>query len=141
VIILDTNVVSEMMEVERSDRVESWLNKTDPTSLWLTSILVYEIRGGLNAMDEGRRKRRLVSAFDALVELGFGDRVAAFDHQAALEAARIGAEREKRGRPVDIKDTLIAGIAVSRGADIATRNVKHFNDLPVGVINPWDAAA
>jgi predicted nucleic acid-binding protein len=141
VIILDTNVIAEMMEVNRNDQVESWLNQADTTSLWLTSILIFEIKGGLNTMDEGRRKRRLLAAFDALLDVDFHERVAAFDQTAAIEAARIGAERERRGRPIDIKDTLIAGIVVSRGAAIATRNVRHFADLSVEVINPWDAPA
>ena len=136
-IILDTNVVSEMMEVERNEHVESWLNGIDPKSLWLTAILIFEIKGGLDTMDNGRRKRRLIAAFDALLQIDFQDRIFPFDHQAALEAARIGAAREKKGRPIDIKDTLIAGIAVSRSAAIATRNVRHFADLPVQVVNPW----
>jgi toxin FitB len=138
-IVLDTNVVSEMMEVEGNDDVVAWLNRADPTSLWLTAILIFEVKGGLDTMEEGRRKRRLLAAFDSLLQIDFQDRVFPFDQEAAIEAARIGAERQRRGRPIDIKDTLIAGIAVSRGAAIATRNVRHFDDLPVQVINPWEA--
>jgi predicted nucleic acid-binding protein len=140
-IILDTNVVSEMMEATREDQVELWLNRTNPLSLWLTAILVFEIKGGLDLMDDGRRKRRLLAAFETLLDIEFQDRVFPFDGAAALEAARIGVERRRRGRPIDIKDTLIAGIAVSRGAAIATRNVRHFDDLSVEIINPWDAPA
>jgi predicted nucleic acid-binding protein len=139
VIILDTNVISEMMEMERDDHVESWLNHIDPASLWLTAILVHEVKGGLDSMDEGRRKRRLLAAFDSLVQVNFGNRVAAFDHAAAIAAARIGAERDGRGRPVGANDTMITGIAVAQGAAIATRNVRHFDDLSVKLINPWDA--
>lgn len=138
-IVLDTNVVSEMMEVEPAPQVEAWLDQTAENALWLNAILIFEIKGGLDKMDAGRRKRRLLAAFDALLQVDFRERVLPFDREAAMEVARIGAERDKRGRPIDLKDTLIAGIAVSRGAAIATRNVRHFDDLSVEVINPWDA--
>jgi predicted nucleic acid-binding protein len=141
VILLDSNVVSELMELEPASPVLAWFNRAEEDSLWLSAILIFEIGGGLIKKDEGRRKKRLLAAFDALLQIDFRDRVLPFDHQSATEATRIGAEREKRGRPIDIRDTMIAGIAVSRGAAIATRNVRHFDDLPVEVINPWDASA
>ena len=140
-IILDTNVVSELMEVEPAAEVEAWLDRTDESALWLTTILVFEIKGGLDKMDDGRRKRRVLAALDALLQIDFRERVLPFDLDAAMEAARLDAERERRGRPIDVRDTLIAGIAISRGAAIATRNVRHFADLPIDVINPWDAQA
>ena len=140
-IILDTNVVSELMEVEPAAEVEAWFDRTDESALWLTTILVFEIKGGLDRMDDGRRKRRLLAALDALLQIDFRERVLPFDLDAAMEAARLDAERERRGRPIDVRDTLIAGIAISRGAAIATRNVRHFADLPIDVINPWDAPA
>ena len=140
-IILDTNVVSELMEVEPAAEVEAWLDRTDESALWLTTILVFEIKGGLDRMDDGRRKRRLLAALDALLQIDFRERVLPFDLDAAMEAARLDAERERRGRPIDIRDTLIAGIAISRGAAIATRNVRHFADLPIEVINPWGTPA
>ena len=140
-IILDTNVVSELMEVEPAAEVEAWLDRTDESALWLTTILVFEIKGGLDRMDDGKRKRRLLAALDALLQIDFRERVLPFDLDAAMEAARLDAERERRGRPIDVRDTLIAGIAISRGAAIATRNVRHFADLPIDLINPWDAQA
>ena len=138
-IILDTNVVSELMEVEPAAEVEAWFDRTDESALWLTTILVFEIKGGLDRMDDSRRKRRLLAALDALLQIDFRERVLPFDLDAAMEAARLDAERERRGRPIDIRDTLIAGIAISRGAAVATRNIRHFADLPIDVINPWDA--
>ena len=140
-IILDTNVVSELMEVEPAAEVEAWLDRTEESALWLTAILVFEIKGGLDRMDDGRRKRRLLAALDALLQIDFRERVLPFDLDAAMEAARLDAERERRGRPIDVRDTLIAGIAISRGAAIATRNVRHFADLPIEVINPWGTSA
>jgi predicted nucleic acid-binding protein len=126
------------MDLHCDSRVETWLNSLDRASVWLTAVLVFEVKGGIDYMVEGRRKQRLLRAFDGFLEMGFQDRVLSFDQAAALAAARIGAERKRRGRPVDIKDTLMAGIAVSRDAVIATRNVRHFEDLPVDVINPWE---
>ena len=140
-IVLDTNVVSEMMEVAPAPQVTAWLDRTEERDLWLNAILVFEIKGGLDKMDDGRRKRKLEAAFDALLHVDFRERVLALDLDAALEAAKIGAERDRSGRPIDLKDTLIAGIAVSRGAAIATRNVRHFEDLAVDVINPWEEPA
>ena len=140
-IVLDANVVSEMMEVEPDAQVSAWLDRADESSLWLTAILIFEIKGGLDYMVEGRRRQRLITAFNSILRMGFEDRVLPFDREAAVAAGSIEAERKSRGRPIDIKDTLIAGIAVSRGAAIATRNVRHFEDLPVEVIDPWAAAA
>jgi predicted nucleic acid-binding protein len=136
-IVLDTNVVSEMMEAQPAAEVAAWLNEVDKDSLWLNAVLVFEIKGGFDAMDDGRRKKRFLAALDALVEVVFRERVLPLDLAAASAAARIDAERKRVGRPVEVKDTLMAGIAVSRGAAIATRNVRHFADLPVPVIKPW----
>jgi predicted nucleic acid-binding protein len=141
VIIVDTNVASEMMAEQPSPQVIAWLDRTDPEELWLSAITVFEIRGGIDAKPKGRRQRALVAAFDRLLKDDFQSRVLSFDLAAALHAAQIDAERERRGCPAGLADTQIAGIAASRGAAIATRNVRHFNDLSVDVINPWDAPA
>ncbi len=82
-----------------------------------------------------------MAAFDALVTGDFNNRVLPFDLPAAIHAAQIDVDRERRGRPTGFAGTKIAGIAASRGAAIATRNVRHFDDLSVEVINPWDAPA
>lgn len=75
--------------------------------------------------------------FDELVQLDLANRIAVFDARAAEQAAQLAAERKARGRPVDIRDTFIAGIAIAHGATLATRNAKHFADLPTPVVNPW----
>ena len=138
-IILDTNVASELMADEPSRQVIAWLDRTDSEQLWTTAITVFEIKGGIDARPKGRRKTALLAAFDQLLIRDFQNRVLSFDLPAALHAAQIDVDRQRRGRPAGFADTQIAGIAVSRGAAIATRNVRHFDDLAVPVINPWDA--
>ncbi len=138
-IILDTNVASELMAEEPSRQVIAWLDRADSEQLWTTAITVFEIKGGIDAKPKGRRKTALLAAFDQLLIRDFQNRVLSFDLPAALHAAQIDVDRQRRGRPAGFADTQIAGIAVSRGAAIATRNVRHFDDLAVPVINPWDA--
>ena len=136
-IILDTNVISAVMQRRPPSSVLAWLDVQAPEAIWITSITLFEARFGLVAMDDGRRKSGLQEAFEVLVEQDLEHRVAVFDASAADRAAGLAAERKQKGRPVDIRDTFIAGIALARGASIATRNVRHFDDLAVPVINPW----
>lgn len=117
--------------------VVRWLDGQNPNRLWTTSITVFEIRFGLHKRADGRKTRGLNAAFDALISEDLGGRVAPVDRAAAEAAGLLAAEREGVGRPVDIRDTIIAGIAIARNAMIATRNVKHFADLMERVINPW----
>jgi predicted nucleic acid-binding protein len=135
-IVVDSNVASEMMAEQPEPRVIAWLDSIEPERLWLNAITVFEIKRGIDDLDAGRRMRALLSAFDTLVIGDFDNRVLPFDLPAAIDI-----DREHRGRPVGFADTQIAGIAVSRGAAIATRNVRHFDDLLVEIINPWDAPA
>ncbi len=90
-------------------------------------------------MRERRKRQALEAAFDRLLEDDLGNRVLDFDSAAAEEAAHLAAGRQKAGRPIDMRDTRIAGIALARRAALATRNVKHFQDLSVSVVNPWKA--
>ena len=138
-IIVDTNVASELMADQPSPKVIAWLDRTDPNQLWTTAITVFEIKAGIDRKPKGRRQKAMLAAFDELLIHDFQNRVLPFDLSAALHAAQIEADRRRRGRPAGFGDTEIAGIAASRGAAIATRNVRHFDDLAVEVINPWDA--
>jgi predicted nucleic acid-binding protein len=126
------------MANQPSREVIVWLDQTRPERLWMTAITVFEIKGGIDAKPKGRRRRALLAAFDQLLIHDLQNRVLPFDLSAALYAAQIDADRQRRGRPAGFADTQIAGIAVSHGAAIATRNVRHFQDLSVQVINPWD---
>ena len=136
-IILDTNVLSAVMASEA--RVIFWLDRQSPSSIWTTSVTVFEIRSGLMAMPAGRRRAEREVAFDNIVELDLEGRVLSFDRAAAEEAARLTAERRRVGRPGESRDTMIAGIALAQRATVATRNVRHFDDLSVPLLDPWSA--
>jgi predicted nucleic acid-binding protein len=138
-IILDTNVVSALMRPEDNRAVVSWLDRQAPVSIWTTTITVLEIRFGLLTMADGRRRKAFERAFAGLIHEDLEGRVAAFDIAAAEAAAVLAAERQRKGRPIDVRDTQIAGIALARRAAIATRNVKHFEDSLVPIIDPWMA--
>jgi toxin FitB len=129
------------MRAEPETRVVDWLNLQPAQSIWITSITLFEIHLGLALLAKGRRRQALEAAFDSLLEEDLGNRVLDFDSAAATEAARLAAERQKEGRPVDMRDTQIAGIALARRAALATRNVNHFQGLRVPVVNPWEAAS
>lgn len=136
-IILDTNVLSALMQRIPDSAVVAWLDVQAPDDVWISSITLYEARYGLALLDDGQRKVML-QQLDTLLRDDLDHRVATLDVRAADRAARLAAERKRRGRPVDIRDTFIGGIAIANGAILATRNIKHFEDLPTPVINPWD---
>jgi predicted nucleic acid-binding protein len=140
VILLDTNVVSALMQELPDARVVTWLNRQPTDTVWTTSITVFEVEVGLALMSEGRRRRRMTEAFRLVLRDDLGGRVAMLDHAAASAAARLSAHRSRVGRPVDVPDTLIAGIALARHAGIVTRNVSHFHGAGIPVIDPWHAA-
>lgn len=139
-IILDTNVLSALMRNEPDQPVLRWLDLQAAQSVWITSITLFESRIRLALLPAGRRRQTLEAAFDRLLEEDLESRVLPFDTPAALQAASLAAARQQAGRPVDIRDTQIAGIAQARRATLATRNVRHFEGLSVPVVNPWDRA-
>ena len=135
-IILDTNVLSALM-LQTPDRgVVAWLDKQSRTSVWTTSITVLEIRFGLQIMAAGKRRSALIHAFEILLEK-IGNRVVPFDVAAAQQSADLMASRHKKGRPGDLRDTMIAGIVLAQHATLATRNTTHFEDISAHLINPW----
>jgi len=139
VILLDTNVLSALMRHEPEQTVIRWLDALPPESVWTTSITVFEVRLGLEILARGRRRRRLEEAFSKALEEDFENRVVVFDRPAAEAAGRIAAERRRAGRPVEIRDVQIAGIATARKAKLATRNLRHFEGLGLDLIDPWSA--
>jgi predicted nucleic acid-binding protein len=138
-ILLDTNILSALIKFEPERLVVNWLDRQPAESVWTTSITVFESRFGLALLPRGRRRSALETAFERLIEDDLEDRVLAFDAAAAGKAATLAAEQRQAGGTVDLRDTQIAGIALSRRATIATRNVRHFDNLSVPVINPWDS--
>lgn len=137
-ILLDTNVVSALMLQRPDETVIRWLNLQPRTSVWTTSINVFETRTGLLAMPEGRRKAALIAVYERVLSDVIQGRIVHFDEAAAQKAAELAAERNRRGRPVEQRDTMIAGIVLASNAKLATRNVRHFADIATSVVNPWE---
>ena len=138
-IVLDTNVVSALMQREPEQRVVAWLDDQPSESVWTTVITVFEIRFGLELLADGRRRRRLEVAFAAALDEDFAGRVLPFDQNAADAAGSIAAHQRKHGQTVEIRDVQIAGIVGTRKATLATRNLRHFEGLGLKLIDPWTA--
>jgi len=139
-IILDTNVLSAVMQKQPDTTIVSWLDGQPTESIWLTTITVFEVRFGIELLAPGRRRRRLEAAFEISLVEELGGRVLAFDQPAAEAAARIAAELRSSGRPPEIRDVAIAGIAAARSATLATGNIRHFENLGIPLIDPWGEA-
>jgi toxin FitB len=138
-ILLDTNVLSALMRQAPDIEVIQWLDRQPRHSVWTTSITVFEIRFGLQVMAAGKQRTRLMSAFERLLNEMLQQRITHFDSAAAGHAADLMAARQQQGRPDELRDTMIAGIVLASRASLATRNVKHFQDISSSVINPWEA--
>lgn len=136
-ILLDTNVLSAVMRREPDPAVVAWLDGLPAESVWTTAITVFEVRLGLEVLAAGRRRRDLEEAFTKALEEDFEGRVVPFDQAAAHAAGRIAAERRRAGRPVEVRDVQIAGIATARKATLATRNLRHFEGLGLALVDPW----
>jgi predicted nucleic acid-binding protein len=136
-IVLDTNVLSALMRASPEPKVVMWLDEQPMESVWITSVTLFEIHLGLALLPRGKRRRALETAWARLLSEDLEGRVADFDSDAASAAAALAAKRQKAGRPADLRDTQIAGIALARRATLATRNARHFSDLDVLVVDPW----
>lgn len=137
-IILDTNVISELQKPAPSESVIAWLNAQDPTNLYLTSVTVGELMYGVFSMPRGAKFERLSGEVSALVEQDFKDRIIPYDGTAAYYfGMRVGNARRK-GKTIGLADGQIASIAIANNlAPVATRDSKPFEMLDVDVIDPW----
>ncbi|MBI1394985.1 MAG: PIN domain-containing protein [Betaproteobacteria bacterium] len=136
-IVLDTNVLSALMRPRPDAAVVEWLDDQPTDSIWITTVTLFETRLGLKILPAGKRRSALEAAFERLLVEDLENRILDFDARAATEAAALAALRRQAGLPVDVRDTMIAGIALSRRAAVATRNTRHFSDLDIPVIDPW----
>lgn len=136
-IILDTNVVSALMRETSDPSVVAWLDRQPRTSIWTTSITVFEVWYGLQIMSAGKKRSQLTAAFKIFLDK-IGRQIAPFDGPAAEHAGDLMAVRHKKGRPGDLRDSMIAGIVIANNATLATGNTTHFEDLHVTLINPWN---
>lgn len=139
-IILASNVLSELMRPRPETRVIAWLDRQPQPSIWTTSVTVFEIRFGLRVMPEGRRRAIYTQGFESLLA-EIDHRIAPFDVEAAHEASSLMASRKLKGRPRELRDTMIAGIVLARHATLATRNVRDFDDVSAVVVDPWSSSA
>jgi predicted nucleic acid-binding protein len=137
VILLDTNVVSGLMQRKPDEALITWLDEQPAESIWTTSVTVFEVRTGLELLAPGRRRRELEQAFAGLLADELEGRVQSFDQAAAEAAGDIAGSRRRAGRTLEIRDVQIAGIATARKATLATRNVRHLGGLGIDVVNPW----
>ena len=136
-IILDTNVLSALMQLRPERRVVEWLDMQPRTSIWVTAVSIFEVRFGLQTMPEGRRRSALMGLFDEILSAKIAKRIAPFDAGAVEQTARLMSIRKQSGRLGEFRDAMIGGIALGSHAQLATRNTKHFDDLAIQLINPW----
>jgi predicted nucleic acid-binding protein len=137
VIVLDTNVVSELMRPSPAPAVARWLAAQASGAVFLSAITEAELRYGIALLPDGKRRTALAGAVEAMVQEDFRGRVLAFDSAAAAAYAEIAAGRRQLGRPISQADAQIAAIAKSRGARLATRNTADFAECGIEVIDPW----
>lgn len=137
-ILLDTNVISELMRAEPAQAVLDWFDQHDAADLFISAVTEAELRAGVAYLPEGQRRDRLQMAVDAMIEQDFQGRIVPFDTIAARPYAIIAAQRRAAGHPIAEADCQIAAIASAADALLATRNVKDFEGCGVRVINPWN---
>ena len=137
-IVLDTNVVSELMKSAPDAAVARWIADHQATSLYTTSITQAEVLHGILLLPVGKRRTALEAAAEAMFDRDFGGRVLPFGGDAARAYAQIAAQRRRSGRPISNFDAQIAAITRTARAAVATRNVGDYDDCGIKVLNPWD---
>ena len=135
--ILDTNVVSELMRPHPAPRVVGWISEQPVTQLFTTTVNEAEIYYGVELLQDGKRRRALLAAAESLFSNDFAARILSFDSDAARAFARIVAGRRRAGRPIGLADGEIAAIASAQNAVLVTRDVADFGECGIEVINPW----
>ena len=136
-IVLDTNVLSELMRPTPSESVHRWLAQATTETLVTTVITAAEIEYGIARLPDGGRRADLADRFEALIGPDFGFTVLPFDEPAARLAGHLRLQREAQGLSAQFADMIIAGIAAQIGAAVATRNKGDFSNIGVEIINPW----
>jgi predicted nucleic acid-binding protein len=140
-IILDTNVLSELLRPAPARQVERWLSAQDGAKVYFTTIGEAELRHGVAILPAGKRRTALVTAIEGLLEEDFRDRILPFDRAAARAYATIAAARRATGRPIGQFDCQIAAIARARDAAVATRNTDDYEGCGIELIDPWTFSA
>ena len=139
-IVLDTNVLSEMMKLSPNPSVIDWLNRQETATLYLSTTTLAEIGYGLHIMPDGKRRRSLEDRFEEFIAEGFDQRILGFDQVAARLYAEVMGHRKALGRPMSILDGQIASIARANRFAVATRSVGDFEECGLSLINPFEDA-
>jgi predicted nucleic acid-binding protein len=139
-IILDTNVLSELMRPKPSPLVVTWAAKQPATELFTTSITEAKIFYGIQLLTKGKRREGLLAAAEAMFAEDFKGRIFGFESDAARVFSTIAAHRRALGRPISHADAQIAAIAQVRGAKLATRNVTDFENCDLAIVDPWNGS-
>ena len=137
-IVLDTNVVSELMRNLPNERVANWVDQHPASDVFLTAVTAAELQYGVERLPDGRRKSVLMVKVAELLADDFHGQILPFGSMAAAYYAEISAARERGGHPISMADAQIAAICRHHKADLATRNTKDFVDTGIRVLNPWD---
>ncbi len=137
-ILLDTNVISELVRPTPDSAVLAYLRTLAPETVFTAAVCEAEIRYGLARMPTGQRRDQLIVRIEALFASGFEDQVVPFDSACAALYGEIRASREAVGKPIEVEDAMIAATARAHGAALVTRNVSDFVDCDTTVINPWN---
>jgi predicted nucleic acid-binding protein len=139
-IVLDTNVVSELLRPAPAKEVEAWLSAQDGAEVYFTAVGEAELRYGVAILPAGKRRTALAKAIEGILEEDLRDRILPFDRPAVRAYAAIAAKRRAAGRPISQFDCQIAAIARAHGAVVATRNTEDYEGCGVAVIDPWNQA-
>ncbi len=139
-ILLDTNVVSEIMKRQPDPHVAAFIDAQPLGRLFVPSLVMAELRHGIARLQEGRRRAAIEADFEAFCRLGFASRILSFDDRCATGYAHARSAREQAGRPVAVLDALIGGMALAHGATLATRNIVDFDGYGLALVDPWAAS-
>jgi len=139
VIILDTNVLSELMRPRPDPVVSRWIEEQTRSALFTTSVTKAEILYGIELMPPGKRREALVAMAERMLKVAFAERVLGFESESAPAFASIAADRRAKGRPITDLDAQIAAIALTHRAQLATRNLSDFANCGIELIDPWQA--
>jgi predicted nucleic acid-binding protein len=137
-VVVDTNVISEVMRLQPSPAVLNWLNSQESNLLFVTTVTLAEIGYGLRVLPDGLRQRQLQTRFEQFIAQAFEERVLDFTAPAARAYAEIMGHRKETGRAMSLPDGKIASIALAHGFALATRNIKDFEDCGIELINPFE---
>ena len=138
-IVLDTNVLSETLRPTPSFKVLAWLENQPSTALFTTTVTRGELLYGVRIMPDGKRKTGLLTAIQNIFDQDLAGQILSFDNPSADAFSQIASSRKLAGQPISQFDAMIAAITYSRGATLATRNAKDFNNCGIELVNPWDA--